>query len=313
MEGASPFELVATASHRPLLVVGAGLDGSGTARGECRAPRQLRAAGLAQRLGANDFGDLAIAVEDPTRDPRVGIRGFRELISASHTIADAVASSLSAGWCPLVIGGCCSVVPGAVAGARRHLGPIALAFVDGHLDLFDGETSPTGEVAGMDMAIVVGHGPPELTTLAGDPPLVDAHDVIAVGDGDHSRRVSLRAPGPGDIAPDMRVVDCDEVLRRGAAAVGLEVATQIGAGSAPFWLHIDLDVVDASQMPAVTFPVATGISWPALEELLAPLLASDRMVGLTLTDYNPDRDVDGMIAQRIVGTLARGLASMGEG
>lgn len=304
----SPFELVALASGRPLLLIGAGLDGSGTARGEARAPERLRGAGLRERLDATDFGDLGIEITDPAIDPDAGIRGYRDLVSASRTIADAVASALAAGWRPLVLGGCCSVVPGVIAGARRHLGPISLVFVDGHLDIYDAETSRTGEAAGMDLAILLGHGPPELTNLGDECPLVEAADVIAVGDGDHQRRVSYRAPGPAEFAPDLRVIDCHEVRRRGARAVGEGVAHDIGVGAAPFWLHFDVDVVDAEWMAAVSFPVATGLTWQDTEDLLGPLLRSPRLVGLSVTDYNSDRDEDGSCAAQIVEVLANGLA-----
>jgi arginase len=313
--GTSPFELVAPASGRPLLLIGAGLDGSGTSRGEVRAPASLRAAGLCARVGATDFGDLSIEISDSTVDPAVGIRGYRELVSASRTIADAVASALAAAWRPLVLGGCCSVVPGAIAGARRHLGPISLVFVDGHLDIYDARTTRTGEVAGMDLGIVMGHGPEELTALGGEPPLVDSTDVIAVGDGDHQRRVAYRAPGPSEFAPDLRVIDCQEIARRGAGETGEMVAREVGASSAPFWLHFDVDVVDAKTMPAVSFPVATGLSWRDTEDLLAPLLSSSRLIGVSVTDYNPDRDPQGSEAEHIIEVLtngfARGLASGG--
>ncbi|ADB49089.1 arginase family protein [Conexibacter woesei] len=303
----SPFELVNRPAARPLLVIGAALDSSGSGRGEVRAAARLREAGLVERLGARDFGDLDVSVEDPERDPRSGVIGLRDLVSASRTIRDAVASALVAGWRPLVLGGCCSVVPGTLAGVRRTLGPASLVVVDGHLDLFDGTTSRTGEMGRMDLAIVLGHGPPELTSLDGDPPLAEASDVVAVGDGDHPRRVTLRAPGPAEIAPDLRVIDCGEVTQRGARQVGVHVAELAGGGSAPFWLHLDVDVVDGEAMPAVSSPVATGLSWDQVAELLAPALRSPRLIGMTVCGYNPDLDAGGEFAYCIVDLLADGL------
>jgi arginase len=310
MEGVSvsPFELVDRAGARPLLVVGAPLDGSGTDRGEMRAPARLRGAGLVERIGAHDFGDLDVRVEDGERDADVGIVGYRDLVSASRTIRDAVASALAAGWRPLVLGGCCSIVPGALAGMRRHLGPAGLVFVDGHLDLFDARTSRTGEIGGMDLAIALGHGPAELTALDGQAPLVEAADAIAVGDGDHPRRVAFRAPGPAEVAPELRVVDCGAVDRRGAAAVGADLVRLLDGGAAPFWLHLDVDVVDGEAMPAVSFPVATGLSWEQVGALVEPLLRSPRLIGVTASGYNADLDVDGTLARRIVELLATGLA-----
>lgn len=303
----SPFELVDRAATRRLLVIGAPLDGSGTRRGEVRAPAALRAAGLLERLDAVDFGDLDVRVDEPERDPRVGVIGYRDLVSASRTIRDAVASALVAGWRPLVLGGCCSILPGALAGVRRQLGPAALAFVDGHLDLFDGDSSQTGEVAGMALAIVIGHGPAGLTSLAGEPPLVDPADVLALGDGDHPRRVAFRAPGPAEIAPEAEVVTCGTIAQVGAAQAGARALERVGNGTAPFWLHLDADVVDAEEMPAVSFPVATGLAWEQVADLVAPLLRAPRLIGVSLSDYNVDLDEDGKLAPRLVELLAAGL------
>lgn len=303
----SPFELVNRPGARQLLVIGAPLDGSGSDRGEVRAAARLRDAGLVERVGAHDFGDLDVRVADAERDREAGVIGYRDLVNASRTIRDAVASALAAGWRPLVLGGCCSIVPGALAGVRRHLGPTSLLFVDGHLDLFDGATSRTGELGGMDLAVVLGRGPDGLTRLDGDPPLVEASDVVAVGDGDHPRRVEFRAPGPSEVAPDLRVIDCHEVARRGAAQVGVHAVELVGGGSGPFWLHFDVDVVDGETMPAVSFPVATGLSWEQVATLLAPALRSPRLVGTTVSGYNPDVDPEGELARRIVGVLADGI------
>ncbi len=303
----SPFELVARAATPPLLVVGAPLDGSGTHRGEMRAPAALRAARVVERLDAVDLGDLDVRVDDAERDPVAGVIGLRDLVSASRTIGDAVATALAAGWRPLLLGGCCSILPGALAGVRRQLGPAALAFVDGHLDLFDGETTQTGEVAGMVLAIATGHGPEALTTLGGEPPLVHPGDVIALGDADHPRRVAFRAPGPAEVAPEVRVIDSLTILREGAAAVGGRAADEVGRGTAPFWLHLDVDVVDAEVMPAVTFPVASGLDWAALDELVRPLLSSSRLIGLSVADYNADRDEEGERAELIAALLESGL------
>ena len=182
---------------RRWLVIGAPMDGSGTDRGERRAPSVLRGHGLAERLGGIDLGELDVQVADARRDARTGITGFNDVVHGSRVVRDAVATALSAGWRPLVLGGCCSIVPGVLAGVRRANGPASLVFVDGHLDLYDGESSTTGELAGMDLAVVIGIGPPELTELAGAAPIVDPGDVIAIGDADGERTAPLRRTRSG--------------------------------------------------------------------------------------------------------------------
>ena len=70
---------------------------------------------------------------------------------------------------PFLVGGCCTLVPGALAGARDGLGQVGLAYVDGHLDTYDGQTSPTGEAADMPVSVIAGNGPEDWSAEVGAP------------------------------------------------------------------------------------------------------------------------------------------------
>jgi arginase len=287
------------------------MDGSGTGRGEARAPAALRAAGLVEALDATDLGDLQTDVTSAERDPRTGVVGFSEIVHGSRVIRDAVATGLVAGRRPLVVGGCCSVVPGALAGARHHTGPFRLVFVDGHLDLFDGQTSTTGELAGMDLAVAIGHGPRELVGLAQTARLVEESDVVAVGDGDARRRAAFGAPGPSEVAPGITVIDAEAIAAEGADAIGARLGREVGTAPQPYWLHLDADVIDQALRPAVTYPVDTGIGWDALATLLAGLGRSPRLIGVSVTDLNVDLDPDGATARALVDLIGAVFGARG--
>jgi arginase len=100
------------------------------------------------------------------------------------------------GRLPVVLGGCCSMLPGALAGARDALGSIGLAYLDGHLDLYDGRTSPTGEPADMPVAVVVGHGPAAWASLVGAP-VAAPERLILIGPRDREEAASL-----GSVLPE---------------------------------------------------------------------------------------------------------------
>ena len=71
----------------------------------------------------------------------------------------AMMSAVAEGRVPVVLGGCCTLVPGALAGARDALGESGLAYLDGHFDLYEGETSQTGEAADFPLAAAIGLAP----------------------------------------------------------------------------------------------------------------------------------------------------------
>jgi arginase len=85
------------------------------------------------------------------------------------------------------------------------------------------------------------------------------------------------------------------------------VEHRLASAVARAWLHLDLDVLDADALPAVTYDQPRGLDWHDLSTMMAPLLASPLLAGVSVADYNPDRDPDKRYARRIVKFLAATL------
>jgi arginase len=286
-------------------VLGAPFDSSGEGRGEERAPEALRAGGLPAVFEAADGGDAAPRLRDPVRDQESGIIAFADLCASSQSLRDAVVAALARGERPLVLGGDCSLLLGALAGARYAVGQVGLWFVDGHADFLDGSSSPTGEAADMELAMLTGHGPLGLVDLAGAVPLVEPADVVILG----HRPASLHADAALELARIPAAIarmSAEEITAAGPAEVGERWERTLGAGRSA-WLHLDLDVLDDEALPAVTYPQPRGLDWDAFVALVRPLLASDALIGVSVADFNPDLDEDGTHLRRIVGALAAAL------
>ncbi len=88
---------------------------------------------------------------------------------------------------------------------------------------------------------------------------------------------------------------------RGTARVGSDAAARL-AGR-PAWIHLDLDVLDKGVMPAVSYPQPLGLDWDDLLGLLRPLVVAPTLLGVSVADFNPDRDPDGAHAARVVDAL----------
>lgn len=264
--------------------------------------RRLKALGLGTRLGATDAGDVVPPAYSPERDPATGVRNLHAIAEYSAALAEAIGAQLDAGRFPLVIGGDCSILLGSMLALHRR-GRYGLVFLDGHHDLQRPDVSRTGGAAGMDLALVVGIGPPELVALGGDEPLVRPSDVSLLGSRDNPewyRGDDVRAARD---AMDVRPL---AALREvGMAAVGRAVAERlVRSGVAGAWLHLDVDVLDDAIMPAVDSRQPDGLSYEELHALLGPLLDSGRVVGMQVTIYDPDRDPDGRAGATLVEELA---------
>jgi arginase len=239
----------------------------GTARQTDRGPGRLREHGVVERLHARDLGDVPAA---PFRDfDRAPGTVRNEDLVAAHTEAISSALRAASGF-TLVLGGDCSTLLGCLDALR----PRALVFLDGHTDFNTPETSQTGGVAGMDLALVTGRGATPLARR-----FVEDEDVIAFG---------IREGDFGDAK--IRVAQTPE-----------EVLARIG--DRDFFVHVDADVLDPSIMPFVDTPEPNGLSAEALTSLLGRLVAHPRALGAELTIYDPRDDDDGRGAALLVDIL----------
>ena len=140
--------------------IGVPIDSVGRNGGTEHGPPALRELGLPAAVGGGDAGDLEVRIRGKTRDPGTGVLAGADVLATTATIHAAVADRIGAGERPFLVGGCCAELPGALAGARDALGrTVGLVHLDGHLDLYDGVTSPTGEAADMPVSVALGLGP----------------------------------------------------------------------------------------------------------------------------------------------------------
>ena len=268
------------------------IDSSGSGRGEERAPGALRRAGLVERLRAGDAGEADARIRDARRDPDTGVIGAADVRRTAIAIGSRVRELLDAGERPFVLGGDCTLLLGVFQALPAGSG---LWFVDGHADFFDGESSPTGEAADMDLAILTGHGPPGLADAQGA--LVAAAAVVLLGHRPAELHPDV-ARENARLDPAIQAVTSPAIRERGPAPVASAAAARLA--KRPAWLHLDLDVLDERVLPAVSYPQALGLDWDELVALVGPLAAAPNLLGVSVADFNPDLDPDGTHAARVV-------------
>lgn len=275
--------------------------------GPSRAPFALRQAGLLEALEAAgprvvNLSDLSLFphLEDPEH-PRC--RNLAGAACAARAAGDELTRALDEGF-TIVLGGDCSLLPGTAGGARARLGrDVGVVFLDADADLNTPETTPSGRLNGMALALALGHGPEELAAAGGPPPAVQP---------DHAALLGFRALDPGErsaigalaLALPARAVK--SLGPRASAALALDAVEN---GDGPLLVHFDVDVIDPEEMPAKS-PLlpGPGLSLEETGGLLTALLASPRVVALELCEYDPDLDPEGVHARKLVALAARAVA-----
>ncbi len=288
--------------------IGVPIDSVGLGRAEPHgtelSPDAIRAAGLA-RLGWADLGDLDVRIPDHERDEATGLVGIDGVLETTDAVRASVADLVRGGGRPFVLGGCCTLLSGALAGARDVLGTIGLVYVDGHLDFYDGVTSPTGEAADMPVAVVLGDGPAPWVERVAPVPVTPAGAIAILGYHDPDELADLGPQLAVHRAAGLFDADVAAIRRDGPSATATAALDHLRRATDRVWLHIDLDVLDQAVFPATDYLMSGGLDWEELIELLRPVVADPGLVGWSISCYNPEKDPDGADARAVVAAMER--------
>jgi arginase len=277
--------------------------------GCAKAPGALRDHGLISRLGARDAGCHTPPRFDPGEwRPGDGVSQAAEIAGYSVRLADRIGAIVDAGEFPMVLGGDCSIVLGSALAMRRlgedRGGRVGLVYIDGHSDFrHPGNAALVGAAAGEALALVTGRGQADLAAIEQRRPYVRDSDVVLVGlRHTDEYRLDLQAGGFAfRTSPDIRA--------QGATRTSQWIRNQLSE-CIGFWIHLDVDVLDPSVMPAVDAPDPGGIAYPELELLLRGLVGDQACVGIEVTVFDPDFDVESVYARDLVNSLVTALSAV---
>jgi arginase len=292
-------------------IIGVPMDLGASRRGVDMGPSALRVAGLQTRLKhlgrqVEDIGNVPVIQAEEQHYGEKNAKYLDEIAETCKGLADIVCKSLDEDQIPLVLGGDHSIAAGTVAGVaahfRKHSKPVGLIWLDAHGDMNTPESSPSGNVHGMPLASIMGHGPAKLTELAGAKPMVEPRNVALVGirELDSKERKLIKETGVHVFT--MR--DIDERGMREVMAEALRFASDETAGVA---VSLDMDFVDPTDAPGVGTPVRGGATYREAHLALEMIADSRSVVSFELVEINPVIDLHNKTALLGVELLLSGL------
>ncbi len=287
----------------PIALIGAPTDIGAGHRGGSMGPEALRVAGLGpalQRLGYRvvDQGNLS-GPPNPDLAPVDGYRHLAEVTRWCAAVRDALYAALAEGHFPLLLGGDHCLAIGSIAGIARHCAeqdkPLTVLWLDAHADFNTPDTSPSGNIHGMPVAVAAGYGPEALTGLGHAKPMIDPTRICQVGIRSVDRIEKRKVVESGLVVHDMRRIDensmrktMDEILDQSARTGG--------------HLHVsfDVDFLDPSIAPGVGTTVPGGPTYREAQLCMEMIYDSGLMRSLDVMELNPAYDDRNRTAELVV-------------
>jgi arginase len=203
-----------------------------------------------------------------------GDQGAR-MSAIQRPLADYVAESVMGGDRPVSIAGDCCAAIGVLAGLQRAGVEPTLIWFDAHGDFNTWETTPSGFLGGMPLAMLVGRGEQAMPAAVGLETLPEASVFLTdARDLDPAERQALLE---SEVVHLTDVGDLKEYPLPGG----------------PLYVHFDVDVVTPDEAPAQNYPAPGGPSFSVLEAVLGRLARSGQVVAVSLSAWNPRLDEDG--------------------
>ncbi|MFO1508091.1 MAG: arginase [Lysobacterales bacterium] len=283
-------------------LIGAPTDIGAADRGASMGPEALRVAGLGRALAARgvevvDRGNLAGPL-NPWQRPHDGYRHLPEVIAWNRSVFAAIGGELAAGHLPILLGGDHCLAIGSISAVARHCRErgrnLRVLWLDAHADFNTSVITPSGNIHGMPVACLHGHGPAGLIDLAGPAPAL-ARSVI--------RQVGIRSVDPAekrlvhDVGLDiydMRYIDENGMKRAMTEALyGLDESSH---------LHVsfDVDFLDPAIAPGVGTTVPGGPGYREAQLAMEMIADSGRLASLDLVELNPAFDERNRTAELVV-------------
>jgi arginase len=278
---------------RRVSLIGAPTDIGAGARGASMGPEALRVADIQATLEGHglevlDRGNLA-GPANPWLPPQDGYRHLAEVVAWNRAVHHAVHAELADGRLPILLGGDHCLGIGSISAVARHCREagrkLRVLWLDAHADFNTSQLTPSGNLHGMPVAVLCGHGPQELVEIGGAVPAIQPKWV---------RQIGIRSVDPGEKrfvheagleVFDMRYID--EMGMRHA----MELALATLDANTHLHVSFDVDFLDPEIAPGVGTTVPGGPTYREAQLCMEMIADTGRLASLDVMELNPALDV----------------------
>ncbi|MBK6323916.1 arginase [Candidatus Aalborgicola defluviihabitans] len=278
--------------NNKISLIGAPTDIGAGSRGASMGPEALRVAQIAsvltqQGLEVLDRGNLS-GPANPWLPPVNGYRHLAEVTDWNQTVHDAVYTELADGRLPILLGGDHCLGIGSISAVARHCRDtgkkLRILWLDAHADFNTSALTPSGNIHGMPMACLCGHGPKELIEIGGHVPAISPKWI---------RQIGIRSVDEGEKRfvhqMDLEVFDMRYIDEMGMRAA-VELALALVDANTHLHVSFDVDFLDPDIAPGVGTTVRGGPNYREAQLCMEMIADTGRLASLDVMELNPALD-----------------------
>lgn len=277
---------------KEIAVIGVPMDLGQTRRGVDMGPSAIRYAGIIERLQklgyiVHDLGNIHVprSKNGTVENKEQKLRNLNEVAQVNEELAKKVDEQVTLGRFPLVLGGDHSIAIGTIAGVSKHYKNLGVIWYDAHGDINTEETTPSGNIHGMPLAVSLGLGHERLTNILNQKPKIKPENVVLIGirDLDEGEKQLLRQL-------KIKVYTMHEIDRLGMPQVMEETIAYLKKRTDGVHVSFDLDGIDPKDSPGVGTPVVGGLTYRESHLALEMLSEADIVTSAEFVEVNPMLD-----------------------
>lgn len=288
--------------QRQISLVGVPTDIGAGSIGARMGPEALRVAGIAQAIAkfGNDVKDCG-NLSGPANPWQAAVNGFRHLpqvIEWNRSVHDAIYAELQAARMPIMLGGDHCLAMGSISAVARHCRSVGkklrVLWFDAHADFNTSLLTPSGNIHGMPVACLCGHGHPDLVAIGGHVPALNPKDIRQIGIRSVDEGEKRLVHDVGIEVLDMRYID--EMGIRHA----MELALALMDDNTHLHVSLDVDFLDPAIAPGVGTTVRGGPSYREAQLCMEMIADTGKLASLDVVELNPALDVRNQTAELAV-------------
>jgi len=292
-------------------IIGVPCDLGANIRGACMGPAAIRIAGLKHQLEmlprqVKDYGDVLVPERDAVDPENVNSRFLPQISQLCQSLYQKVSNVLLDGHLPIILGGDHALAIGSISAVQDYHQDkgekVGVIWVDAHSDVNTPETSPSGNIHGMPLAVLLGQGHETLKNIAKHQPTFEQQDVILLGIRHLDQRETDFLKHHGIRYYTMRTLD-----ERGAYACIKEALDHLQQRVDKIHVSFDIDGVDPVHAPGVSTPVSGGLTFREAHLILEMIAETRLLSSMDIVELNPTKDKANQTAELAIELILSAL------